>query len=206
MPFCLFMVKRSMKAHERIQKPPPCQTPPLITELTASLVCSALWGQTQQKLENNLAPLSLVQLVSALSCQQMNLSNQSSGSGPELAAGLGLVGDDEDAAGAGASSCSGESEARPHSPTALCYSYTLQLDSDMESMLQPCHPASPHPQSPHPHTHWSRGSSFTSVFYSLFSFSNPNSSQVFCAFSSLLAPAFTPRSKFPASHKTLTIL
>lgn len=44
------------------------------------------------------------------------------------------------------------------SPAALCYSYTLQLDSDMESMLQPCHPT-PHP----PPTHWSRGSSFTSL-------------------------------------------
>lgn len=76
---CLFMVKRSVKAHEHIRKPPPCQTPPLTTELAASLVCSALWGQTQQKLENNLAPLSLVLLVSALSRQQMNLSNQSSG-------------------------------------------------------------------------------------------------------------------------------
>lgn len=49
------------------------------------------------------------------------------------------------------------------SPAALCYSYTLQLDSDMESMLQPCHPT-PHP----PPTHWSRGSSFTSVFFFFF--------------------------------------
>lgn len=52
-----------------------------------------------------------MQLVSILSRQQMNLRNQSALSGPGLAAALGPVVDDEDAARAGTSSCSRESEA-----------------------------------------------------------------------------------------------
>lgn len=72
--------------------------------------------------EQSAFSLSPMQPVSLLSRQQMNLCNQGLGSGPELAAALGLLVDDEDAAGAGPSSCSSESEVRQLSPTALCYS------------------------------------------------------------------------------------
>lgn len=54
------------------------------------------------------------------------------------------VDDDDDDARAGRSSCSSDSEVWPLSPAPLCYSYTLQLDTDMERMLQPCHPIPPH--------------------------------------------------------------
>lgn len=81
------------------------------------------------------------------------------------------IGDD---AWAGRSSCSSGSEARPLSPAPLCYSYTLQLDANMESMLQPCHPIPPPPAHCFVFQLWAFFFLFLTLNVLLFSHENPD--------------------------------